>query len=133
MRIEGWEQRFHAKFTEAQGREFQWGKHDCVLFAADIVEALTGIDHAAEFRGRYRTPRGALRIVGNLETFPDQYFKRIPVTRAQRGDLVFVDGDNPFGGSLGVVAPGGVQIATAGENGLDLVSIRRGSAAWKVE
>ena len=42
---------------------FQWGKCDCCLWAADVVLALTGVDHAATFRGSYDSMRGAQRLL----------------------------------------------------------------------
>lgn len=38
---------------------FAWGSNDCRLFAADAVQAMTGVDHAAELRMRDRR-RGGL-------------------------------------------------------------------------
>ena len=51
---------------------FEWGECDCCLFAADVVRDLTGVDYAAEFRGRYSTKIGAARLIkphGDLEGF----------------------------------------------------------------
>lgn len=46
------------------GRPMVWGRDDCVLFHANIERAATGRDPAIEWRGRYRTMRGARRILG---------------------------------------------------------------------
>jgi hypothetical protein len=49
-------------FLERAGRTpFAWGAHDCLLFPAAWCRA--GVDPVADFRGRYRTARGALRIL----------------------------------------------------------------------
>ncbi len=39
--------------AEAVRRQFRWGQHDCMLFAADWARALTGVDPAASLRGAY--------------------------------------------------------------------------------
>lgn len=39
-----------------------WGETDCLLSLANIVDLVKGYDPAAEFRGRYRTKLGALRV-----------------------------------------------------------------------
>ena len=36
----------------ARGKPFKRGSHDCCMWAADVVVALTGIDYAEDFRGR---------------------------------------------------------------------------------
>ena len=41
-----------------------WGKDDCALALADIDIAVQGIDPAAPYRGRYRTEKGAQRVLG---------------------------------------------------------------------
>lgn len=42
----------------------QWGKDDCALALADIDIAVQGIDPAEPYRGRYKTERGARRVLG---------------------------------------------------------------------
>lgn len=44
--------------------EMQWGRDDCALWCANILEEALGYDGAAHFRGRYRTRRGAQRVLG---------------------------------------------------------------------
>lgn len=63
MRREGWERALSAEVEAARTRPFEWGRHDCALWAADCVMAMTGNDPAACWRGRYRTALGAARIL----------------------------------------------------------------------
>jgi len=52
-----------------RNKSFQWGEHDCGLFAANWVLAATGDDPAREWRHHYRTAIGAARKIaahGNL-------------------------------------------------------------------
>jgi hypothetical protein len=48
------------------GRPMVWGKDDCALWHADIQLAAMGVDVAAPYRGRYKTRRGAHRVLGAL-------------------------------------------------------------------
>lgn len=48
------------------GRAVVWGRDDCALWQSDIQLAAMGIDVAASFRGRYKTKRGAHRVLGVL-------------------------------------------------------------------
>lgn len=50
--------------TAWTGSRLAWGLSDCALAIADIYRAALDVDPAAAFRGRYRTERGAKRILG---------------------------------------------------------------------
>lgn len=45
---------------------FAWGRHDCCLWVADWLVARGRPDPAAAWRGRYRTPLGAARVLTRL-------------------------------------------------------------------
>lgn len=65
-----WPGRFFRLIGAARARPFAWGTHDCCLWAADSVEAVTGTDPAARWRGTYRDEIGALRLVRALGGLP---------------------------------------------------------------
>lgn len=93
-RLPDWEERLHAFMLANRDREFQWGQWDCILFACAAAEAMTGVDKAAAYRGRYSTRRGAARILrrlgqGTLLATVDHEFSAKPVSHALRGDLVW--------------------------------------------
>ncbi len=46
------------------GASMRWGRDDCLMALADIVLVATGRDVAKGYRGRYRSRRGALRVLG---------------------------------------------------------------------
>lgn len=54
-----------AHLHDARRTAFAWGEgaRDCSLFVATWVEAVRGVDPAADWRGHYRTELGALRKV----------------------------------------------------------------------
>lgn len=62
-RLPDWKPRLIAHVVKSASRPLEPGVHDCAMFAADAVLALTGEDHVGEFRGRYRTLRGGLRML----------------------------------------------------------------------
>lgn len=84
---------------------FEWGKNDCALFAATVVQALTGVDLSAGLRGRYTTARGAKRHInaaGGMRALAAGLQEK-PVNLAQRGDVVLAmcEGRETFGVVVG--------------------------------
>lgn len=49
--------------SDAAALRFQWGTHDCMLFAADWAQRLTGIDPAAQWRGSYASADAAEALI----------------------------------------------------------------------
>ncbi len=85
-----------AKEVEAAvGRPFLWGEHDCCLFAAKCVEAMTGVDPMAEFRGIYNDQESAMAALqekgaGTLyDTMKQKFGEPKPASQARRGDVVY--------------------------------------------
>jgi hypothetical protein len=131
MRHENWPSRLSDFIGAASGRPFSWGSSDCCLFAADWVQEATGIDPAAEYRGRYRTEAGAARLLnrlgGSVEAAVDKALG-MPLTSpllAQRGDIALVDG------ALGIVIGG--EVALMSEAGLVLHPLAMAARAWRIE
>lgn len=96
-RLPDWEQRLHDYVAALEGSSFSWGTLDCALFAAGAVMAQTGVDLAADFRGRYRTARGSVRALRRFGagTLAATIAARLPAIEpafAQRGDVVMADG-----------------------------------------
>jgi len=92
-RREGWEHQLAECIDAGQQLPFCWGTHDCATFVANCLLAMSGSDFAAEFRGRYKTEKGAARAIrkkyGSLPAYLDTIFERVSVTFARRGDIVF--------------------------------------------
>lgn len=75
-------------------QSMQWGADDCMLAIADIVRQIAGQDPARRFRDRYRTRRGAVRVLGRggvLKAARDSacalHWRRIESDSAQPGDV----------------------------------------------
>lgn len=86
-----WEARLVAYMDAARLAVEAGDEAFCGLFAAGAVEAVTGDDLAAQYRGRYR------EIAARLEAVIDEHLPERPRALAQRGDLAWHDG------SVGVV------------------------------
>jgi hypothetical protein len=142
IRYPDWPSRLMGAIDAARAKPFSWGELDCCLFACDCVAAMTGVDPAAWFRGRYHTAAGArrkLRIYsgGGLEATVALLAARhglpeIMVAQAQRGDLVLIDAAEcpPEARALAVCA--GLRLAVMTERGVGFVSPARGLRAWRV-
>lgn len=128
-----WEPRLNDWIARAQTREFQWGRFDCLMFAAGAVRAATGFDPARGHRGKYRSAASAaryLRSIGHADAAAmlSSLFAEIPCAMARRGDMVSADGNT--GVCIGRDALF-VTIEGSGP-GLERVPFARWQRAWKI-
>src|SRR4051812_20259826 len=129
-RFEDWPELLHAFLAERERVPFAWGGQNCVLFPADAVLAMTGIDHAAVWRGRRLTQRKAWRIARHgVEALANAALgEPILPTLAQRGDVVSleIEGRVSLAICVGEVAVG------PGAEGLIYPPMTTARAAWRV-
>lgn len=132
----GWRAALAAEVERHRRMELVPGQHDCALFAADCVKAMTGEDPAAPFRGRYKTFRGGAMVLRrsgetDLMTFLSRRFQPIMPARAAIGDIALVPSPDPDAGvALGVVT--GAAITVLAPVGLGVVPLATAIAAWRV-
>lgn len=109
-RLPDWRPRLDRYLAEAARRPFRPGTHDCGLFAAGVVEAVTGYDPAAGWlRGRYCTLEEAqalCRARGHADHVAviAAEFPEVHPVEALAGDLAVVineEGEPVFGVVLG--------------------------------
>lgn len=132
-RFPDWRPRLRAYVSSVSRETFAFGRHDCALFAAGAVAAMTGVDPAAAWRGRYRTAADGLnwlRVAGYADPFAlaGALFEEVPAAFAQIGDLAEVPGED--GPALGVVQ--GAAIYVIRREGLATVPLTTASRAWRV-
>lgn len=138
-RVNAWEARLVDFLIARATTPFKWGASDCCLFACDAINAISGEDPAAWFRGRYDDHRGAVLALrefsdgGDLEAVAEkialeQGFDEIPPAFMQRGDCVLIETD--AGKALGVVAD--YRVAAQGPAGLVLGNELRILRSWAV-
>lgn len=129
----GWERRLAEAIETARTRPFTWGRHDCATWAFDLRRDLTGgEDLAGLWRGRYRTARGAVRVMRRLGWSSLEEMGRgllgapLPTLHlAQRGDVVLTDSGLGFGLCIGARAAG------IAPSGLVLVPLAACRLAWR--
>jgi len=136
IRYEAWPARLAEFIQGAQKRPFVWGEFDCCLFAADWVMVATGVDVAADLRGKYKSETGAARVIkkyGGIERMVDDLLApygaiKLPIAKARRGDVCLLD--TPLGEALGVCV--GERIACATFNGVAMAPMRSAQAVWMI-
>lgn len=113
VRLPDWQVRLTRWLVSVSTRAMVPGQHDCCIFVAGAIEAQTGIDLAAPWRGRYSTFAGGRRILRKAG-YEDHvaliaaHLAEAPVVLAQAGDIAVVPSD--FGAAGGIVQGTGVYV-----------------------
>lgn len=107
QRHEDWPERLTAYIGSAwkNPQPHQFGVMDCCLYAAGAVEALSGVDIAADWRGTYDDLESAQVLVseigdgrgieGMLEALAAEHgWCEVEVNFIQRGDVLFIPAEN---------------------------------------
>lgn len=133
-RLQDWPERLAALVEARREVPFAWGSHDCALFMADAVAAVTGEDPAAAFRG-YTTEAEAEEILGaeGLEGVVARALAEFgcgdcPPALAQRGDVALA----LLGNQPTMVVVLGEVLAGPGPRGLVFLPSARIQRAWSV-
>lgn len=135
MRLPDWRARLTAYVLASWSRPIEPGVFDCMLFGAGGVEAVTGVDLAADWRGRYTTITGGFRILKKAGyedhiALVDAQLRRIPRAQAVVGDLAAVPGEDGAA-ALGIVQ-GALVYVLGSAPGLALVSLESAISCWEV-
>jgi len=110
--------------TDHLGRPFEWGEHDCVLFAVGWLEIATGRDYLSQYKP-WASAREAARKVaaaGGLEALFDANLQRINPHMAVDGDIALLDGT--------AFLFSGPDVVSVGEHGLEFRSRLEATMAW---
>lgn len=131
-RLPDWRLRLDALIYSRLHAPFAWGVNDCAIFAADAIEACTGIDVAPDLRG-HLTARQAVRVLHRYDGVAGIAASRlsslISVPSARPGDVVAV----PIGRrlALGVMHDGDMVLGPS-HAGLAAVPRAQALLAWRV-
>lgn len=133
MRLMDWESRLAALVQARLRAPFIWGAHDCVLFAADCIEAMTGGDPVADLRGQWDDRSSAVRAIARAGGLAGAIALRgfVPAPGplfAQRGDLVLHHRD----GADALAICTGPSLAAPSDVGLLFLGLEHGVIAWRV-
>lgn len=133
MRLPDWKPRLTRYLAAAARKPYALGAHDCALFAAGAVNAVTGQDPAAAWRGGYDTKTGGLRLL-QAAGYRDHFqatsaaLEAIAPSFAAAGDIAAVH-DGAGQTALGVVQ--GEMVYVLRETGLGLVPRTSMFRAWR--
>lgn len=133
-----WVERLDRFIRESHTKPFKWGSFDCCLFSCDAVRAMTDVDLAADFRGKYRSKTGAAKLMKKFKGVEGIAWKvaaehsliEVPALTAQRGDVVLLDTD--LGPALGVVSLDGRFAWFAAPEGLAARRLPDFRKAWRI-
>lgn len=111
MRLPDWKTHLIAYLADAAHKAYRPGVHDCALFSAGAVLAMTGVDLAAGWRGRYTTLTRGLRVLrraGYVDhiDLAARHFEKLHPAFAHLGDLAVIPSSE--GPILGVMQGEGV-------------------------
>lgn len=145
---EQWEAKLHHSIETHKAKPFAWGEHDFALSVCNHVQAMTGIDLAAAFRGQYQSEDAALAAMGRIcqdattlehvvEQLAAQHgIPEIKPLHAQHGDVVLLDNPSPSTGlnsqALGIVHLNGRHVIATGPDGLRLLRLAHVRRAWRI-
>jgi len=105
QRREDWQERLLAALSAHERQPFAWDESDCFRLCMDAAEALIGHDPWHEVRGRYRTARGAARVLrghGCTDVAGMFALRFAPVAGAlaRRGDIGTIEQDGEIIGCV---------------------------------
>ena len=141
-RVKNWDTKaYHDYLVAVASKPFAWGSNDCALFAANGIKAITGVDVADDFQGKYTDEASAFALIQKVTggtTVGDaaaHCAKKYGMTEranplfAARGDLVVFQAPT---GSLvaGLVHLNGRHLISVGESGLFRFPISKVQRAW---
>lgn len=134
VRTQTWRAALADHIDRCRAAPFVWGKHDCALFAAGAVKAMTGTDLARGLRGKYRSAGSAAVLIkkhgfGSLGDLVASRLPEVAPAFAMRGDLAIIRDDDGLA-ALAVVL--GAEVAAARDIGLSFVSRDRVERAFHV-
>lgn len=136
-RLPGWRARFETAVDGIFRKPFDWStQHDCGMgLCARVVEAVTGEDVGAKYRGGYTTRAGAIRLMkaegfANLADLVASLLPEVHPSQAKIGDLAAFPMDTPFGFALGVV--NGERVFVLREEGVGTMGLLDATRAFKV-
>ncbi len=129
-RFPDWPVRLNKYIIESEKKEFEPGTHDCVLFAAGAIEAMTGGDPMLEFRDQYDAWNSSEEGLDDpgyeilYKNITKKFGSPILGVKGQKGDLAFYEG------ACGIVL--GRYAMFLGENGYVYVLLRHLQRAFRV-
>lgn len=136
-RLPDWQDRL-TRFLAGRARSpFQPGRHDCATFAAGAVEAMTGVDLAAGWRGTYGDLGEGLAAleaagIGDHLALVSSLLPEIAAAEARPGDIAALRIGQANLETLAVVQGAMAYVPVEGAAGFILLPMRLATRAWRV-
>ena len=144
MKKHTWEKELEVYIESIRSKPFNWGLHDCVVFANQIVKVQTGkgfldehlpdYDTALKANRTYQTILTAMKV-SNLKEALDTKLKRFIGLIPPKGSIVCKEHiqrmEYGIGYNLGVAIAH--RAGFLSENGLQFLRIRSGDVFWTVD
>jgi len=132
-RVRDWRSRLSA-VIEARRRQPFTEENNCALFLADCVEAMTGVDLAADYRGKFRSLAEAIILLRksgypDLCAFLEKHLDEIPPAMARAGDVMAFPTEQT-GWAGGIVC--GERVTVLALSGLGTVSRDDAMRAFRI-
>lgn len=123
QRTPGWRRRLETYIDSVINDPHEWGKHDCGLFLANCVEAITTVNPVEGLFESYSTPQGAYKQLKRMgfDDYPSligDILDEIHPSGVRYGDVILLKVDGIIGWASGIVI---------GERSLVLMTERLGS------
>lgn len=136
-RLPDWQQRLTEYLAASARQAFAPGRFDCALFAAGAVEAQTGVDLAARWRGAYGDLAEGLALLAR-EGVEDHlalvsgHLPEVPVAEARPGDIAALRIGGANLETLAVVQGALAYVPIEGGAGFVLLPMGLATRAWRV-
>ena len=132
-RVRDWRRRLSDVIEERRRVPFT-EENNCALFMADCVAAMTGVDLAADYRGKFKSLAEAIILLrkagyADLCEFLTQHLDEIPPALARAGDVMAFPTEQT-GWAGGIV--NGERVTVMSEAGLGTVSRDLAARAFRI-
>lgn len=129
-RLPKWRGLLSNYLIEVDGVAFRPGKHDCALFCAGAVRAMTGFDAAKGWRGYRTLKEGGKRLQqAGYESWWDMIADReCDTSQLNIGDVALVEQDEELAGGICI----GSHIAVLAPSGRTSVRLGQSVRAFKI-
>lgn len=136
QRLPDWQERLHAFLNSRAATAFEWGRHDCSLFAADAAHAITGTDPLPAAWRKHRSALAAQRLQakhGGLQAMVTGLLgEPVAPLLARVGDVgLLPHAGGPGSGPLLAVC-GGAHWLAAAAVGVAVLPLQQAELAWRV-
>ena len=127
VRVDNWSEIIDEELEKARFKTFKYGEFDCCLFVADIVEKMTGIDHAKAFRGQYKSKSKAMKLINNdiRSTLNDILGRESNTLESVRGDVLLLKNKQ-------LAIHTGVFAVTTSDKGIRYTPAYEAVASWSI-